>query len=113
MVSAVLLLRVATGDIGVQPLDLVDETRLGQEFERPVDHGRLRAQPFFAQPVEQLIGAHRPVRLGEQFQHPHPGGRQAQPPGLRRLGERVLQCRPAFPVVVIRKREGHPGFHLL
>jgi hypothetical protein len=67
----------------------VNEPGLDQEIQRPVDHRRLRTQPLGAQPVQKFIRTHRPVRLAEQFQHPHPGGRQAQATGLRGAGQLV------------------------
>ena len=104
-----LVARVAAGDIGVQPLDLVDEPGLGEEIQRPVDHRRLRTQPLGAQPVEDLVGAHRAVRLAEQFQHPHPGRGQAQAAGLGGAGKLVEHGLAALAVVVFGEGEGGVG----
>lgn len=72
-------LRPRAGDEGAQPLDPVGEAVLDQEVERAVDHRRLPAQPRLAQPVQELVGRHRPVGFEQRLQREGPGGRQPQP----------------------------------
>ena len=112
MLAAGPVVGVAAGDIGVQPLELVDEPGRDQEIQRPVDHRRLRAQPLGAQPVEQFIGSHRAMRFGQQFQHPHPGRRQAQATGPGSVGKLIEHGLAALAMVVFGEGEsciGHFG----
>ena len=47
---------MGAGNESVEAFDLVRKAVCDEELERPVGHGRLRAEPGIAQPVEHLIG---------------------------------------------------------
>ncbi len=77
---------MGTGDEGAQPLDAVHEAVGDEEVERPVDDGRLAPEPGRAEPVEELVGGHRPVRLEQRLEHEGPRRGQSQ---LARRAQRL------------------------
>ena len=60
---------IDAGDEGVQALDLVDQALFHQEIQRAVDCGRHGAFVLGLQPVEELVGGGRAVRIQDQLQH--------------------------------------------
>ena len=85
-------LGMRAGDIGVAALDLRDESLGHQELKRPVDCGRSdRTGVPELQCFDQLVGAHWPTTLPEQFQDLPPERRQLRP---ARVAERHCQRNP-------------------
>ncbi len=48
---------------------------LDKEFERAVGHGRLVAKAFGGQPLQHVIGAHRPMRFQQDLERATPDRR--------------------------------------
>ena len=95
---------VGAGDEGAEPLDAVDEAVGDEEVERPVDDRRLAPQPRRRQPVEELVGGQRPMRLEQRLEHEGPRRRQPQPPRRAHRLDRRQRLAPATAVVM--RREG-------
>lgn len=104
---------VGAGDKGVQPLDLVSKAVLDQKIQRPVGHGRLRAEPFFAQAVEDVIGAKRAVFLQQDFQHPAAYRGEFQAVGLTVSRDSVDTVLNAAVVIMWGKADGIHANHPL
>ena len=62
--------RLGTADIGVEPIDPVDQPFAAEEFQRAVDRRRRHAPPARRQLVEDLVGADRRVAAPDQLQDP-------------------------------------------
>lgn len=102
---------VAT-DEGVERIDPVDQARVQQEFQRPVDRGWSRSPAVPGKLGQQLVGAHRIMLAPDELQDPAPQRRQPQAP----LGTDLLgngQCiSNTTPVVVAAVPRPRPtGFH--
>ena len=91
---------VHAADEGAEPLDAVGKAVRHEEVERPVDDGRLLAQSRLAQPVEQLVGRHRPVALEQRVEHEGPCRRQPQPARLALAFGGRARGTPAAAVIV-------------
>ena len=74
------VVRFGAGDEGVEAFQPVHEAGLHQRVERPVDLQR-RAKAVLAQLVEQRVGAERPARRLEPFQHAQLVPGEHVPPG--------------------------------
>lgn len=92
--------RAGAGDEGIQPLDLVCKAVFHQEIQGPVGNGWLTAQPLVAQPVQDVIGAERPMALQQQFKHAAPHRGELQPLLAAALIHRRDPLADAGPVIV-------------
>ncbi len=78
---------------------------IDQKLKRPIGDRWLFAKAFCGKPFEHLIGAHRPVRLKQDFQHTPPHRRKARAlPGCNCLGA-GQQAVAAMRMVVLFKGE--------
>lgn len=60
--------RMAASDVGIEALDLVRETLLLQEIQRPVNRRRLR-RAFAIEPIQEIVGLCWPFSIKKQFEH--------------------------------------------
>src|SRR5690606_2515021 len=96
------LAREVTADEGVDRFELVDEAVFEKEIECPVDRRRSRQSGPVLQVVEQVVGLDRDARLGNQFEHAQPDGREAQtalrahPGDIANEGARVVPMAVRF-----------------
>ncbi len=96
---------VYAGDKGVSALDPVHQTVLPQEFEGAIRGDRRRTGAAGREPLDDLVGAERPVAVEQGAQHLATDRRQALPPfHAQSLGHRHGIGGAAL-VIVIRRRE--------
>ena len=91
--------RMVAGDVGVDRLELVDETLLEKEIERAIDRGWRGVPVAFAQLIEQVVGLDRFARRGDKRQHFPAQGSEPQSALLAGLFDRRDETLGVFDVV--------------
>lgn len=92
------------GGKGVQPLQTMRQPMFHQKFQGAIGHWRLATESLGGQAVQNLIGAHGPVRFQQDFQGPPPD--RGQPCAV--LGQTVasLVKRACFAGLMVVRGKG-------